>query len=137
MNRSLLKSRMASVLRIVVLAGLGTVVGVYAVAEIQDRLERAEGLKLERELLAHSLGPDNPPSPESFYPIEVVPRPPVVKGFEILSVAEAADRIEDEELVLAVEIDGKARAYPLNVMTGPEREVFNDKLGGRAIAATW
>ncbi len=88
-------------------------------------------------MAAHALSPDNLPSPQSFYPMRVVRRPPVLSGFEILSVADAIDRVNDEELVLAVEIDGEARAYPLNVMTGPEREVFNDELAGRAIAATW
>jgi len=41
------------------------------------------------------------------------------------------------DLVLGVEINGEARAYPINMLTGPKREIINDKLGGRAIAATW
>ena len=45
--------------------------------------------------------------------------------------------IEDNELVLGVYLNGKARAYPINMLTRPTREIINDKLGGKAIAATW
>jgi len=82
------------------------------------------------------LGKD-PPTPETFSPIQVVPRPPLGSGFETLNAADVKEQIDEDELVLAVEINGEARAWPLNVMTGPEREVFNDTLGGKAIAATW
>ena len=41
------------------------------------------------------------------------------------------------ELVLGVVIGHQARAYPINMLTGPSREIFNDELGGQAIAATW
>jgi hypothetical protein len=34
-------------------------------------------------------------------------------------------------------VEGKARAYPINMLTGPRREIINDELGGKAIAATW
>ena len=43
----------------------------------------------------------------------------------------------DNELVIGVEIDGQARAYPINQLTGPSREIINDVLAGTAIAATW
>jgi len=39
--------------------------------------------------------------------------------------------------VLAVTVGEQSRAYPINMLTGPEREILNDTLGGRAIAATW
>ena len=32
---------------------------------------------------------------------------------------------------------GQARAYPINMLTGPSREIINDVLGGVPIAATW
>jgi len=47
------------------------------------------------------------------------------------------DQVTDKELVIGVVIDGRARAYPINMLTGPSREIINDMLGGRAIAATW
>jgi hypothetical protein len=45
--------------------------------------------------------------------------------------------IGDDELVLGVELGGQARAYPINQLSGPRREAFNETLGGRAIAVTW
>jgi hypothetical protein len=51
----------------------------------------------------------------------------------------SADQAEvsDDELVIGVEVNGQARAYPINQLTGPNREIINDELGGTAIAATW
>ena len=43
----------------------------------------------------------------------------------------------DGELVIGVEVNGQARAYPINQLTGPQREIINDELGGKVIAATW
>ena len=64
--------------------------------------------------------------------------PPIVtpKTFSV-SDAEAADHVRDDELVLGVVVNGEARAYPINTLTGAQREIINDELGGRSIAATW
>jgi len=48
-----------------------------------------------------------------------------------LTVEQAKGKVEGDELVLVVDIDGVARAYPINMLTGPAREIINDKLGGR------
>lgn len=72
-----------------------------------------------------------------FNPFQVVPpfapitEAPVVAGHEI------GDFVTDEELVLGVTVKGESRAYPINMLTGPQREIINDRLGGVAIAATW
>ena len=50
---------------------------------------------------------------------------------------DVSNSIFDDELVLGVVIDGKARAYPINMLTGPTREIINDELSDVAIAATW
>ena len=50
---------------------------------------------------------------------------------------EVTDQVVHNELVLGVEVNGEARAYPINMLNGPRREIVNDTLGGRAIAATW
>lgn len=83
--------------------------------------------------------PPPPPKPISIYdPETAVPFSfPAITKVPVQSVAEVKDSLGDEELVLGVEINGIARAYPINMLTGPEREIFNDRLGGRAIAATW
>ncbi len=119
-------------LLLVFVVGAGTAVALYAIPEAIDWYE-----ELDYSDGGPMLGVDTPPSPETFNPMEVVPRPPLVSDFRIVEAEEAAGKIDDDELVLAVEINGQARAYPLNIMTGPDREVFNDELGGRPIAATW
>ena len=75
--------------------------------------------------------------PTEFNPMSVVPEAPVVQGFSFLTVDEAADRLQDDELVMGLVVNGESRAYPVNMMHGPQREIFNDEVGGRAIAATW
>lgn len=62
-------------------------------------------------------------------PIRAITTPPT-------SSAQDAD-IADNELVIGVEVNGEARAYPINQLTGPSREIINDELGSKAIAATW
>ena len=109
----------------------------YTISNWQDRKFRAEEVDLAIEMAEHALGPDNPPSPESYFPVTAVSRPPIVKGIKIMSLDEAAGVIEDDELVIGVTINGQSRAYPINVLTGPSREIFNDELGGERIAATW
>ncbi len=67
----------------------------------------------------------------------------VVKPFEaitnpkVVSVKQSAEFVKDEELVLGVVIGDEARAYSINMLTRPMREIINDRLGGRSIAATW
>ena len=74
---------------------------------------------------------------DQFAPQSVIrPQAPIVNP-PFVAAAEAQDQIEPNELVLGVVIDHQARAYPINMLTGPSREIFNDELGGRAIAATW
>ena len=67
----------------------------------------------------------------------------VVKAFdpitnpEVVAVDKAGDFVRDNELILGVAIGDEARAYPINMLTRPMREIINDRLGGRSIAATW
>ena len=61
---------------------------------------------------------------------------PIVDAPFILAT-EVKDQVSDNELVLGVVVVGQSRAYPINMLTGPRREIINDQLGGRAIAATW
>ena len=62
-------------------------------------------------------------------PIRAIIDPPRISAEE--------SHLRDNELVLGVVLHGKARAYPINQLTGPSREIVNDRLGGVAIAATW
>jgi len=54
-----------------------------------------------------------------------------------ISAAEADKILNPNELVLGVSVKGQRRAYPINMLTGPSREIINDRLGDQAIAATW
>ncbi|GEM_PF-3589908 len=87
--------------------------------------------------------PDNsaeatPPGTPEWTPLAVTKpyRPPIVDA-PIVAAGEVKDEVTDNELVLGVVVNGEARAYPINMLTGPSREIINDTLGGTAIAATW
>ena len=62
---------------------------------------------------------------------------PAIVDAEIVKREAMEGRINDDELVLGVRINDSSRAYPINMLNGPRREIINDDLGGKAIAATW
>lgn len=49
----------------------------------------------------------------------------------------AAARVRPEDLVLGLEVAGKAVAYPINMLGGPQREIVNEDYGGVAFAVNW
>ncbi len=72
-----------------------------------------------------------------FNPHRVVPSQPAIIDAPFVTASEVNRQVYDKELVIGVEINGEARAYPINALTGPSREIINDTLGGQAIAASW
>ena len=78
-----------------------------------------------------------PISADEFRPRKVANAFPAITKPKIVTVDEAKRFVEGNELVLGVVIGQEARAYPINMLTNPTREIINDRLGGRAIAATW
>ena len=72
-----------------------------------------------------------------FDPIQVVRSFPPIEDAPFLPAPKVQDEVTADELVLGVVIGNEARAYPINMLTGPSREIINDRLGGRSIAATW
>lgn len=72
-----------------------------------------------------------------FEPIQLMRPLPAIKDFPVVTAADAQGKLGEAELVLGVEVNGKARAYPINMLTGPQREILNDQLGQLPIAATW
>ena len=117
----------------VVVCGLGVTLGLFAYGGFfQDLPSWSEPLA---ELQAAETQPANI---DEFRPQVVIKRRfrPITK-FPIATAKLAEGKINDAELVLGVAIKGEARAYPINMLTGPAREILNDSLGGRAIAATW
>lgn len=75
--------------------------------------------------------------PDEFSPQQVVRAFKPIINPNHVDAATAKGKLQPNELVLGIELDGHARAYPINMLTGPSREIFNDKLGERYIAATW
>jgi hypothetical protein len=72
-----------------------------------------------------------------YNPTKVVPAfPPIVNPPAVVA-SEAEELLAPNELVLGVTVNGESRAYAINMLTGPSREIFNDQLGGQSIAATW
>ncbi len=73
-----------------------------------------------------------------FNPRKVIARPfRAITDAPLMTAAEADRKLRAGELVLGVTVGEHARAYPINMLTGPSREIINDKLGGSNIAATW
>jgi hypothetical protein len=62
--------------------------------------------------------------------------PPLLR-FATATARDAGDAIADDEFVVGVEIDGEARAYPLNMLGHPGSEVVNDTLAGTPVAVTF
>ena len=74
---------------------------------------------------------------DEFKPRQVVKPFPAIMDPHVVAVGEANRFVRGDELVLGVKIGNEARAYPINQLTNPTREIINDTLGGQAIAATW
>ncbi len=72
-----------------------------------------------------------------FNPRRVVDPFPAIRDPEVVSAKKAGSLVRDDELVLGVTVGAEARAYPINMLTNPTREIINDTLGGRPITATW
>lgn len=72
-----------------------------------------------------------------FRPTQVVPAQRAIVNAPVMAAQDVKDQVTGKELVLGVVVKGEARAYPINMLTGPSREIINDTLGNSAIAATW
>ncbi len=60
---------------------------------------------------------------------------PAIDQPKFVSVGEADGWLKDREPVVALEVAGDARAYPLQIMTW--HEIVNDTVGGRPVAVTF
>ena len=72
-----------------------------------------------------------------YKPRRVVKPYPAITDPDFLPASRVLAEVTSAELVLGVVLDGQARAYPINMLTGPQREIINDTLAKTAIAATW
>ena len=72
-----------------------------------------------------------------FAPQQVVPPFQPITEAPLMLADEVSEEVLDSELVLGLTLNGESRAYPINMLTGPSREIINDTIGGIPIAATW
>ena len=73
----------------------------------------------------------------SFRPVRVLAAQPAIVNAPVARTRDVGNALNPSELVLGVTIGNDSRAYPINMLTGPQREIINDTVGGSAIAATW
>ena len=92
------------------------------------------GIGLSLLFIATTAGSDDD---RELDPIRVVPSFPPIEDAPFLPAAKVRQEVTADELVLGVVIGDEARAYPINMLTGPSPEIINDRLGGRSIATTW
>jgi hypothetical protein len=73
----------------------------------------------------------------SFAPIRFLERQAPLTNAPVKPASDMVSALQKDELVLGVSLNGEARAYPLNTITRPPREIINDTLGDTPIAVTW
>ena len=87
--------------------------------------------------------PNVQPIAEGFQPRTVIPYAfPPIEDIPFIAADAMSDengdvQLRDDELVLGIRVGDQSRAYPINMLTGPSREILNDNLGGVPLAATW
>ncbi len=69
--------------------------------------------------------------------VTVLPRDaiPAIIDPRFVPASEAAQWMDDREQVIGLEIEGEAKAYPINILS--RHEIVNDVVGGRPVAVTW
>jgi len=82
-----------------------------------------------------------PPQPRAarpkFAPTRITKAQPAVTSISLLDADQVRDEVTGNELVLGVAYKGVARAYPINMVGTPQREIINDTLAGQPVAVTW
>lgn len=82
--------------------------------------------------------PQNPENSRDFNPrVLLEPQEPIINPEVFAGISITPEVVRGNDLVLGISIGLEARAYPVNMLTGPDREIVNDRLGGTRIAATW
>lgn len=113
--------------------GLLSAVGVYGVVARRNVDERPTVLLPSRDRADHRVV-QTPVLDEAH--LKAGPYPPLV-DFPVVPAADAGPVVRDNDFVVGVEINGEARAYPINMLAQPENHVLDDTLGNRPIAVTW
>ena len=66
---------------------------------------------------------------------DVLPRDAIAAIFEPALVPAATAALPATDFVIGVELAGRARAYPIRVLSA--HEIVNDEIAGQPYAATW
>lgn len=103
---------------------------------------RAIGLMIVGMLVFAAIAAaETPPLPEleafQGHPFRFVLEPDAIRAIDspTFVAADKARGMAEDSRVLGVVVDGKARAYALDLLDW--REIVNDEIAGRSIAATW
>ena len=78
--------------------------------------------------------------PERYEDLEIITLLPpdgirAIDDPNFLTVSQADEYYDPDELVIGVEFEGNARAYSIPFLSG--HEIVNDTVGGKKIAVTW
>jgi len=77
------------------------------------------------------------PQARSYRPVRFLDQQSAIRDVPTIPGTDVDRQVAGGDLVIGVVVNDDARAYPINMLTGPRREIMNDNLGGPAIAATW
>lgn len=114
--------------RRVLLVATAGLVGILVISVHVFQAETASG---QRRIAPNSINVDK------YEPQVAAPAFPAIEQPRAAPASEANKKLRPRDLVLGIALHGKSRAYPINQLTGPSREIFNDSIGGQPIAATW
>lgn len=121
------------------LAGLFLLAGCTAVTPEEMTLPTETGKAPDGEPSTATPVPAAPDTfPEEEYRIVTLLAPdaiPSIDNPQFYSVSDADQEYDLDELVLGVEFDGVARAYPIGLLA--RHEIVNDTVGGQPIAVTY
>lgn len=78
-----------------------------------------------------------PVTPQDLQPVTILPRDaiPSIDNPRFYGVEHADQEYQPDEDVIGVALDGRAKAYPVGLLS--RHEIVNDMLAGRPIAVTW
>ena len=93
---------------------------------------RATARRSDQErLLTADWGTDAPGEavmPQKFLPIDDAP---------YTTPEKVSDRVRDKDLVIGLVVEGRAFAYPINMLGGPQAEIINDQFAGVPFCVNW
>lgn len=95
---------------------------------------RQKGTESTTQTTGAAVAPTATPEPRYRYN-QLLSRDSIRPIYEPEFIPAAQAKLNDDELVLAIALDGEAKAYPITVLNS--REMVNDELAGTPILATW